>query len=368
MRVLIATDKFKGSLTAREAAEAIAAGLPKDAEATLCPIADGGEGFTGAMLDALGGRWVEVETVDALMRPVTARYGITETGLAVMEMASASGFELIEAKDRDILKASTYGTGLMIRDAAKQKGVEQILIGIGGSATNDGGVGMADALGVLLLDRDEEPLPPYPSGLGNLAIIDRDQLVSLPPIHVACDVDNPLLGEKGATAIFGPQKGATQEEQVMLENYLSRLVELTNAEDISKQPGAGAAGGLGFGLIYFLGAELHSGFDLVAESLELEKQILAADLVITGEGSLDAQSLSGKGPVGVAKLANSLGKPVVGVAGHIDREVYDSGLFEACGALTDYDLPMDILMSDAADLLTKKVRSLRDLPPFVGEA
>lgn len=361
MRVLIANDKFKGSLPATEVAQAIQIGLPSNCEVDLCPIADGGEGFTSTMLTALGGQWVECDTVDALHRPLRTRYAITNTGLAVMEMASASGFELISEKDRDILQSSTYGTGLMIRHAADQKNVERILIGIGGSATNDGGVGMADALGVLLLDSEEDSLSPCPAGLAKLAIIDRDQLIDLPAIDVACDVDNPVLGPNGATAIFGPQKGANKIEQEALEVFLHHLIKVTKATDISELPGAGAAGGLGFGLMYFLGAKLHPGFDLVSKALDLPARIKQADLVITGEGSLDAQSLSGKGPVGIARLANNLGKPTIAIAGDISNEVRHSGLFEQCGALTDFDLPLEILMTDTANLLSRKVRELSDL-------
>lgn len=368
MRVLIANDKFKGSLTANEAALAIRDGLPSSYEVDLCPIADGGEGFTETMLAALGGRWVSVETVDALLRPLTARYVITDTGLAVMEMASCCGYELIDTSERKILESSTYGTGLMIRHAAAQAGVERILIGIGGSATNDGGVGMADALGILFLDKEEDSLVSNPAGLDDLVQIDNDQRVNLPPIDVACDVGNPLLGPNGATAIFGPQKGASSAEQEKLEAFLTHLVKVTGARDLAEKPGAGAAGGLGFGLMHFLGAELHPGFDLVSQALDLPARIAAVDLVITGEGSLDAQSLSGKGPVGIARLANDLGKAVIAVAGHISDEVNASSLFEHCCALTDFDLPLEVLIADAAPLLTRRVRELSDLLPFHREA
>ena len=367
MRFLIANDKFKGSLSAPEVAQAIQDGLPESSEVDLCPIADGGEGFTSTMLAAIGGKWVECDTVDALHRPIKARYAITDTGLAVMEMASACGFELIPAADRDILQSSTYGTGLMIRHAASQKGVERILIGIGGSATNDGGVGLADALGILLLDSEEDPLSPCPAGLTDLAIIDRDQLINLPPIDVACDVDNPVLGPNGATAIFGPQKGATAAEQEILESFLTHLIKITGAHDLAEKPGAGAAGGLGFGMMHFLNAELHPGFDLVSNALELPERISQVDLVITGEGSLDAQSLSGKGPIGVARLAKNLGKPVIALAGHISPEVRESGIFEQTGALTDFELPLETLMTDAATLITRKVRELSDLLPLHGQ-
>ncbi len=364
MRVLIANDKFKGSLSANDAAAAIAAGLPSTCQIDTCPIADGGEGFTATMLAALGGRWIECDTVDALFRPIKSRYAITDSGLAVMEMASASGFELIPEADRDILNSSTYGTGLMLRHAAGQKDVQRILIGLGGSATNDGGVGMADALGALLLDSQEEPLSPFPAGLSKLAIIDADQLLSLPPVDVACDVDNPVLGPNGATAIFAPQKGASPADQKILEDFLTRLIALTGAQHLAETPGAGAAGGLGFGMMHFLKAQLHPGFDLVSEALQLSDRIAAADLIITGEGSLDSQSLSGKGPIGVARLAQDLGKPVIGLAGHISQEVRASQLFEHCGALNDFDLPLETLMSDAANLLTRKVRELSDMPPL----
>lgn len=364
MRILIATDKFKGSLTADEVARAIADGLPSSSAIDHCPIADGGEGFTNTMLAALGGRWVTCDTVDALHRPIEARYAITDGGLAVMEMAAASGYERISADDRDILASSTYGTGLMIRHAAGQKGVQRILIGLGGSATNDGGVGMADALGALFLDADEEPLQVRPDRLETLARIDVDQILQVPPIDVACDVDNPVLGPNGATAIFGPQKGADAATRRILEDFLAHLVKVTGATDLAETPGAGAAGGLGFGLMHFLGAELHPGFDLVSEALDLPGRISRADLVITGEGSLDSQSLSGKGPVGIARLARHQGKPMIAVAGHITDEVRQSGLFEKCAALSEFDLPLETLMSEAASLLTQKVQELRDLPPL----
>lgn len=365
MRVLIANDKFKGSLSAPEAAEAIAAGLPASCEIDICPIADGGEGFTETMLSALGGKWMTVDTVDALYRPITARYVITDTGLAVMEMASASGYELIEEKDRNIIQSSTYGTGLMMKHAAAQSKTERILIGIGGSATNDGGVGMADALGILFLDSEEDSLPALPCSLGALESIDLDQRAMLPPVDVACDVDNPLLGPNGATAIFGPQKGASPDDQAALEEFLTKLVHVSKAEEIALRPGAGAAGGLGFGLMHFTNAELHPGFDLAAQALDLKNRIAAVDLVITGEGSLDAQSLSGKGPVGVARIARNLGKPVIALAGHISSEVLESDLFAQHGSLSDFNLPLEDLMSRASELLTAKVRELRDLIPLI---
>jgi glycerate kinase len=239
------------------------------------------------------------------------------------------------------------------------------LIGIGGSATNDGGVGLADALGVLFLDSEEDSLTATPAGLLEaLASTDRKQLIPLPPIDVASDVENPLLGPNGATAIFGPQKGASAEEQEELEKFLGQLVKITGSHEVAERAGAGAAGGLGFGLMHFTGAKLHPGFDLVAEALKLPQRIAEADLVITGEGSLDAQSLSGKGPIGVARLARELGKPVLGLAGHISEEVRATDLFTQLGALDEFDLPLAELMERAGELLTAKVRALSDLLPL----
>ena len=358
MRVLIANDKFKGSLTAAEAATAIKNGLPDGTEVDFCPIADGGEGFTSTMMAALGGKVIEVDSVDALHRPVKAHFGLTDDGLAVMEMASTNGFEQIAADDRDIMRSSTYGTGLLLLEA-KRAGAKRILIGLGGSATNDGGVGMAAALGVDFLDKNEDDLAANPAELVHrLEQVDLDGLATLPPIHVACDVTNPLLGDLGATAIFGPQKGATAEDQVVLERFLTQLRDVLGMADLAKVPGAGAAGGLGFGLLAFGGAELASGFDLVAEATSLADRIVAADLVITGEGALDAQSLGGKGPVGVARLAHTAGKPCWAVAGKINPEIHSAALFEKTYALAETGLPLEDLMNQAGPLLTKGVQRL----------
>ena len=355
MRVLIANDKFKGSLTAEAAAEAIAAGLPSDWELDICPIADGGEGFTSTLLAALGGERIQVDTVDALLRPITASFILTADRLAVMEMASANGLEQIAAADRDLLNSSTYGTGLLLQ-AASEAGAQRILIGIGGSATNDGGVGMLAALGACFMDANEEPLNPTPAGLKTLAEVDAGGLLTLPPVHVACDVTNPLLGPQGATEVFGPQKGAGPAERKTLEEFLTRLVEVTGAHAKAQTPGVGAAGGLGFGLHHFLQAELASGFDLVAEATGLGSRIEEADLVITGEGSLDSQSLSGKGPVGVARLAADLSTPCFAYAGHLTPEVAESGLFARSASLSATGLPLDTLLREAAPLLTDLVR------------
>ena len=357
MRILLAFDKFKGSLSAMEACAALAEGLRQadaKAELTSCPIADGGEGFTEAMVAAMGGEWRECPAVDALGRKIKARYGLCESGedlIAVMEMAEASGMWRIAEGDRDILRATTAGTGQMIRHASLKSEVDEILIGIGGSATNDGGAGMAAALGIAFWDKRGDELEPTPGGLAKVAEVRDAGRCRLPRIKVACDVENPLLGEQGATAIYGPQKGAGPKEQKKLEKMLENLVEASESQEVAETPGAGAAGGLGFGLMQFAKAQLVPGFEMVAEALDLEEKIARADVVVTGEGSLDAQSLQGKGPVGVAKMAKEAGAVVVGVAGRITPEVRESGIFKHLGTLEQFNLPLEESMRRGAELL-----------------
>lgn len=352
---MIAVDKFKGSLTAGEAAEAIRAGLPEGAEADMCPIADGGEGFAETMREALGGRWVEMESLDPLGRAISARYVMAD-GVAVMEMAESSGFQRVRAEERDPLRSDTRGTGLMLRHAAMVSGAERILIGIGGSATNDGGSGMAAALGVRFVDGDGEELEVFPRDLQHLRRIDGGRRVSLPPLEVACDVDNPLFGDRGATAVYGLQKGVREGSR--FEAMLARLVEVAGAAEVADLPGAGAAGGLGFGLVYFAGGKLRGGFEIVADAVGLAERVAAADVVITGEGSLDAQSLCGKGPAGIAAMARKAGKRVVALAGRITPEVIEAGNFDGHGALTDAGLPLEELMALAGELLEAKAREV----------
>ncbi|MFT5734780.1 MAG: glycerate kinase [Planctomycetota bacterium] len=358
MRCLIANDKFKGSLSALEAAKAIAAGLPSGTVVDLCPIADGGDGFTETMLAALEGRRVQATVSDALGRPIVATYGVTAGGLAVLEMAAASGLVAITPGDRSILRSSTFGTGELIRDAANQPDVRRIVIGLGGSATNDGGVGMASALGFQPQDGQGRPLDPWPGAWNDLAGFRPSEAPLLPNISVASDVTNPLLGPNGATAVFAKQKGATATEREQLERALRRLVQVTGAMEVANRPGAGAAGGLGFGLMHFLDAALHSGFELVAETLHLEQRIEQADIVITGEGSMDAQSLDGKGPIGVARMAAKANRPVYALAGRITAEVRATNLFHATQGLDESGLRMADLMQNAAQLLTEATRRL----------
>jgi glycerate kinase len=307
MRLLVACDKFKGSLRADEACRAIrdglAAALP-GAAFDLCPIADGGEGTTAALVEALGGEWRETLVTDARGRPVLARHGaVPSRRLAILEMSAASGLALVGDLPLEPALASTRGTGELLLAAADQ--AEEVVLGIGGSATNDGGLGLALALGWTFLRGDGTAFQPALANLTEAARI-LPPTRRLPAIRVACDVDNPLLGPLGATRVYGPQKGV--RDFAWFEARLAHLADLARdhlGEDPRDIPGAGAAGGLGFGLMAFARARLSPGFGLVADALGLEARMRGADLVITGEGRLDAQSLQGKGPGGVARMARS---------------------------------------------------------------
>jgi glycerate kinase len=322
MRILIAPDKYKGSLSATTVAQTIAAAFrehSQDFVLDLCPIADGGEGTAEAIITAKSGSWVECQTIDAQNRPVTAKYGQAE-GEAIMEMSSASGLAIVSDLPLDPATASTHGTGLMMLDAIRC-GAKRIIIGIGGSATNDAGTGMARALGFRFLDEIGHELQNLPRDLDKLHHIENGTQ-AYPEILVACDVTNPLLGPEGCTRVYGPQKGV--KDFAYFESRLERLTKIIERDlgvNPAEVPGAGAAGGLGFGLMAFCGAKLTSGFDLIADIIDLHRRVAAADLVITGEGRIDAQTLHGKGPMGVARLARDLGKPVAALAGLIeDRE------------------------------------------------
>ena len=357
-RIFVASDKFKGSLSGAEACAALARGLARrfpGAVIETCPIADGGEGFAKALAGPLGGRWVELVADDALGRPVEVRYLMAEAPdgpLAVMEMAEASGLWRIAPEERNILRARTTGTGQMMRHAIEHSGARRIILGIGGSATNDGGAGLASALGVRFLDADGRSLDPCPQGwVGRLASVEASARIPLPPVVAACDVDIVLLGERGATRIFGPQKGADEGTIPVLERALEALVRLSGGEADALWPGAGAAGGLGFGLLHFAGASLVPGFDLLADLTGLAGGIEGADLVVTGEGSLDAQTLTGKGPAGVARLAREKGKAVWAFCGRCGESVRGHALFDRVSDLASTGLPEETLFADAARLL-----------------
>jgi glycerate kinase len=356
MRVVIAPQEFKGSLTAREAAEAIAAGvrdvLP-DAEIDVVPMSDGGAGIVDAMLAACGGDLVTTRAHDPLMRPGDAAWALLDAGdLAVIEMASASGLVLLSDAERNPLVATTFGTGELIR-AALDRGCRRMIVGVGGSATVDGGGGAMQALGVRLLDGEGRELPPGGGALARLARIDasrRDPRLAQVEIVVASDVRNALCGPTGAAAVFGPQKGASDADVDLLDNALRRFAGVVRRDlgiDILDAAGGGAAGGLAAGLMAIAGATIRPGFDVVADAIDLETKIAAADIVLTGEGRLDAQTAYGKTAAGVARLARARGKPVGCVAGSVDAAAA-AGIFDAFEACTPAGMPLEQAMRDAA--------------------
>jgi glycerate 2-kinase len=363
VKILIAPDKFKGSLSAREVAENIAKSLRDvlpEATIDIVPMADGGEGTAEVICDALGGSWVNCAAHDPIGREIDARYGwIQKRKLAVMEMNEAAGMRRLSESERDPLRANTFGVGEMLFDAA-QRGADQIVIGLGGSATNDGGFGMARALGFRFFGDDKEVVGGV-SALQKLTRIEKPNALSLPEIIAAADVRNPLLGENGATRVFGPQKGAGKDEIDVLERALTNLADIVSKYlriDCRDEPGAGAAGGLGFGLMSFCSAQIRSGFDIVAESIGFESKIKDVDVVITGEGSLDWQTLEGKTPAGVARLARKLGKRVFAIVGRASEDRQVREIFEGVYENAQPGMNEKENMARAADLLRENAREL----------
>lgn len=332
MRVLIAPDKFKGTLTAVQAAEAVETGWRRavpEVDADLAPMADGGEGTLDTLVQAMGGRRVRRRVPGPLGDPVEAEFGLVDGpagSMAVVEMARASGLGLVSESRRDPKRASTGGTGELILEAA-WAGARTILVCVGGSATNDGGAGMAQALGVRLLDDRGQPLPPGGAALLRLSRIDAtglDPAVRRCRVVAATDVDNPLTGPMGASAVYGPQKGATPADVGLLDRALAHLAAVIYRDlgiDVRDMPGAGAAGGLGAGLLSFLGARVRPGVDVVMEAVRLEERMEDADVVVTGEGKLDRQSLSGKVAAGVLRLARMNRVPSVVLCGRSEIEL-----------------------------------------------
>ncbi len=357
MQILIVPDSFKGSLSAQRAAEAMCEGFARvfpDADYVLVPAADGGEGTVQAVTAGANGRLCRVKVSDPLGREIEAEYGLLPDGTAVMEMAQASGLPLLSENERNPALTSTYGTGEMIR-AALDAGCRRILIGIGGSATNDGGAGMAAALGVRFLDGDGRTLPPGGAALAALERIDisgLDERLAECEILTACDVTNPLCGENGASCVFGPQKGASPDVVRELDRALMRYSEkLTECfgKDFADIPGAGAAGGLGAGLMAFVGAVLRPGTDIVFEVLDLETKLAQADLVVTGEGRIDASSACGKLLSGLGAMALRYGKPVIALTGMIGAgadALYGRGI-RAFVPLCDRPMSPEESMSEA---------------------
>jgi glycerate 2-kinase len=378
MKILVAPDKFKGALGAREVSENIAKGLRDvlpGAKIEIVTMADGGEGTAEVICNARGGSWVQCKAHDPLGREIDARYAwIGEEKVAVMEMSEAAGMRRLSENERDPIRANTFGVGEMILDAAR-RGAAEIIIGLGGSATNDGGFGMARALGFRFfsgakeltdgvselrdLTRIEAPVAPGVSPANS-----RTQPIRLPPqlnIIAAVDVKNPLLRENGATRVFGPQKGATKANIDILERSLTALADVVAKEfgiDYRNEPGAGAAGGLGFGLMSFCGAKIRPGFDVVAEAVGLETKIKDADIVITGEGSLDRQTLEGKTPAGVARLARKFGKPVFAIVGRATKDQEVREVFDAVYENERPGMSQEENMKRAAELLRENAREL----------
>lgn len=325
MKVVIAIDSFKGSMSSIEAGNAAAEGIrnARECQSVVKPLADGGEGTTEALVEGLGGTMINVEVTGPLGQATTAKYGILEDGCAVMEMAEASGIILVDRHDLNPWKATTIGVGQMIMDAVS-KGVREFIIGIGGSATTEGGIGMLSSLGYKFLDAEGKELPVEFASLGKVCTIDGSQVPKeLDECHfqIACDVKNPLCGTSGAVYVFGPQKGVKEDERQqmddMMKNYAQAAAGYTG-KDMAELQGAGAAGGLGFAFAsFFANAELKPGIDIVLNAIELEKELADADVVITGEGRLDSQTAMGKVPIGVAKLAKNYGCKVIAFAGGV---------------------------------------------------
>ena len=361
MRVVVAPDKFEGSLEADQAARSIEAGLLRarpDAQVTRLPVGDGGAGTLAAVL-AAGFERVGVRATGPTGEPVEAAIALRGER-AFIEMAEASGLRRLPGGKRAPLEATTYGTGELIR-AALDLGARELVLGIGGSATTDGGAGMASALGVRFLDGDGRPLPPGGAALLRLARVDAgglDPRVEHVSVTVAADVDNPLVGPEGAAAVYGPQKGAIPDDVLLLDSALRRYARVLRDDlgvDLAETPGAGAAGGLGAGAMAFLGAGLRSGIELILELVGFDDAAAGADLVVTGEGKIDFQSLRGKAPFGVARAAAAHGVPVVVLAGVVEvaeRELRAAGIEEA-HALTELEPDVQRCIAEAAPLLER---------------
>lgn len=328
MKVVIAIDSFKGSMTSLEAGGAVKDALLRvdpNAEAKVLPLADGGEGTVAAMCAGLGGEMVEAEVTGPLGERVTAKYCIVNGSTAVIEMAEAAGLTLVPPEMRDPMFTTTYGVGELILNAIA-RGCRSFIVGIGGSATNDGGVGMLSALGFEFFDKDGQNIARGAYGLDALASISAAN--ACPELknctfRVACDVDNPLCGARGCSAVYGPQKGATPESVVIMDGWLGRYAEMAkgvfpNADP--EYPGSGAAGGLGFAFMTFLAASLESGIKIILSETGIEEHIKNADVVVTGEGRIDFQTAMGKAPIGVAKLAKKHGKKVIAFAGCVTED------------------------------------------------
>jgi glycerate 2-kinase len=360
MKIVIAPDSYKGNLTAMQVATAIEKGVRRVMPKANCikvPMADGGEGTVQSLIDAMGGKYVYKNVIGPEGRSIRARYGfLADNFTAVIEMAEASGLPLVDEKNRNPMTASTYGTGELIIDAIN-KGAGKIILGIGGSATNDAGAGMAQAIGVRFLDKKGKEIQSLATGgmLHRIADIDTSNIhsgIKKCKIVIASDVDNPLCGKRGASYVYGPQKGATAVMVKKLDANLlcfAKLIKKTMGLELRNMKGSGAAGGLGAGLVAFAGAKLQSGIDIVIQATEFKAKLKNADLVITGEGRVDFQTAFGKTPAGVAKAAKKHGVPVLAIGGSLSDDaskVFEYGIDGLDSAICR-DMPLDEALSDS---------------------
>ncbi len=369
MKIVIAPDSFKESLTAMEVAQAIEQGFRQvlpDAEYVKLPMADGGEGTVQSLVDATQGSIVELDVTAPLGNRVKGFFGLMgDKKTAVIEMAAASGLHLVSFEQRNPLLTSSVGTGELIK-AVLDQGVKHIIIGIGGSATNDGGLGMAQALGVKMLDAEGNALGAGGGELNKLARIDVSELdprLSQITLEVACDVDNPLCGPKGASHVFGPQKGATKEMVKTLDENLAHYAQIIERDlgcSVKDLPGAGAAGGLGAAFVALLGAQLRPGIDIVMDAVNFDDVLADTDLVITGEGRIDSQTIHGKTPIGVARMAKKHDLSVIGIAGSLAQDcgvVHEHGI-DAVFSVVNGAVPLKTALEQAADNLQLTARNV----------
>ena len=371
MKIVIAPQAFKGSLSALNVANAVQKGVRRifpDAQILTCPVADGGDGTLETLVESSGGKIMETNVADPTGKPIVAQWGAMGDGnTAVIEMARTSGLALLTLEERDPLNATTYGLGEIIVSALN-KGFRKFIVGIGGSATNDAGAGMAQALGIKLMDREGRNLVFGGAALQNLSVIDTssiDQRVLESNFQIACDVNNPLTGPEGASAVYGPQKGATEENVRQLDSALGVFAEVTKRDlgkDISNLEGAGAAGGLGAGMIAFVEGHLRAGVDIVLDTVNLAEKLESADLVITGEGSIDFQTIYDKAPIGVARMARARGIPTIGISGMLGKNyqiVHNHGI-DAALSIANGPISLEESLQNAPSLISEAVEeSLR---------
>ena len=371
MKILVAPQEFKGSISALSVAEAAETGVMRvfpEAEVVLCPVADGGDGTLETLVEVSGGEVRTCSVQNPIGETITAQWGAMGDGVtAVIEMARTSGLALLSLDERDPLNSSTFGLGQAILEALNQ-GFRKFIVGIGGSATNDAGAGMAQALGVALLDAEGKSIAFGGAALADLRSIDiskMDTRIENSQFMVACDVSNPLTGDEGASAVYGPQKGATPEMVAQLDNALLNFAEIVKKDigkNVSEISGAGAAGGLGAGMLAFMGAELKAGVDIVLETVQLREKLSDVDLVITGEGGMDFQTVYNKAPIGVARMAGEFNIPTIAIAGLLGQNftvVHDHGI-RAATSIVDGPISLEESSERASELISNSVEeSLR---------